>query len=88
VGSTGNASPDDHVGFAIGDVEESIGVSVADIARVKPSTAKRLVGRVRILEIAFENIRSAKDYLAQFAVGHFVIVVVDDLHLVPDRFAA
>src|SRR6266536_6108311 len=45
------ATANDHVGFAVHDVKESILVAIADIASMKPAVAERLFGCRGILEI-------------------------------------
>src|SRR5882672_6274854 len=78
----------DHVAFAIDDVEEAVSVAIANVARVKPAVAKRGRGCFRIPVVAFENVFAAQDNFAEFSIGHFIVLVVEDFHLVSDRHAA
>src|SRR5215204_6389440 len=82
------AAADDHVGLAIGDVKKTVGVAVADIAGVKPTAAKCFLRRLRIFVIALENIRPAKDDLAELAVRNFLIVFVEYFKLGTYRLSA
>src|SRR3712207_4040784 len=72
----------DHVGLAVDYVVEAFRVAVADVARVEPAAAEGARRSLLVLEVALENILAAHDYLARLAVGQFVVVLVDDAHLV------
>ena len=63
------ASTNDHVGFSIHDVIETVIVSVGDIAGMKPSVAKSLLVCLGILVIAFQNVLAAQYDLAQLPLA-------------------
>src|SRR5205814_4059809 len=79
---------DDHVALAIDDEEEAVFISIANVAGVKPTVAKRALSRFRILEIAFENVFAAQDDLTEFTIVNFVVIVIENSHLIPDWQAA
>ena len=65
------AGGDDDVLLAAGDLEEAVGVDLADVAGVEPAVDERLAGRLVVLVVALEDVRPAHQDLA----------VVGDLHL-------
>src|SRR5260370_1530643 len=82
------AATNDHVALAIDDVEESILVAITDVAGVKPTIPECCLGRLRTLEVTFENVLATQNYFAQFAIGNIAVIVIHDFHLIPNRQAA
>ena len=62
---------DDDVLFAAGDLDEAVGVDLADVAGVQPAVDDRLAGRLLVLVVPLEDVGALDEDLA----------VVGDLHL-------
>src|ERR1043166_2771183 len=82
------AAANDHVALAIDNKEEAIFVAIANVAGMKPAIAKRDGSCFGIAVIAFQNVFTAQDDLAEFSSLHLVVVIVHYPHFVSNRFAA
>src|SRR6185369_3850112 len=82
------AATNNHVALAIDDIEKALRIAVADIAGVKPAVAKCRRSRLGISIVAFQNILASKNYFSDLAVSHFLIILIDHLHLISNRHAA
>ena len=58
------AGGDDDVLLAAGDLDEAVGVDLADVAGVEPAVDDRLPGRLLVLVVALEDVRALDQDLA------------------------
>src|SRR5579863_2548102 len=68
------APGDDHVAFAIDEMDVAVGVATRHVADRAIFAAERLAGFLRQLPIAVENIRVARVKLADVAIRRFVAI--------------
>ena len=84
-----DAAADDHVGLAVGQVEEAVLVELADVAEGAPAVLEegvaRLLGRVVVLEAL--HVRGAEVDAALLADRELVALLVDDVNRAGERLA-
>src|SRR5690349_6141857 len=74
------AAGDDHVLRAVADGEETGGIHAADISRMQPAAAQRLLRRLRVLPVARHHAIRARDDLAELSRGQLAVLGIEDLH--------
>ena len=78
------AARDDHVLHAVLDEDVAFVVHDAGVAGVHPAAAQRFRRFVRQVPVAAHQLRPARDDLADRAVRHGLVIVIDDAHFRPD----
>ena len=69
------AAADDHVALAVDQPDVAVGIAARHVTHRAPRAVKRLGGFLRVLPVAVEHIRGAREQLAHFAVGHFAALL-------------
>src|SRR5690606_6999220 len=72
------ATGNQHVVFAVDNIEKAVLIHDADITGVEPAAAERFGGFIRFLPVVGHQLRAANHNFASFAGGQWIVVFIKD----------